>query len=337
LKGERKLPYPNKEDYIEFLFYLLEEFELSQEKQKGKGRPPVYKNRVLICFFAIMVLKRCFLFKAMHRWLLHHKKEVGKLGFPKIPSRRTISRRYKALYEIVQQFVLFIGQWASPLGEKFHTEVVYEDKSLFKAKGPVWHKKDMRANRIPEGLRNLDTDATWSKSEYHGWVFGYGLHTTCTKDGFPILVEADTAFVSEHEVIQRKENDLLSMNIGYLVGDDGYTNFKKTRTWAKDGLLLITPALRANGKDGKAYRRFIKQPDLASLLQKRKTAIEPVFDLISRLLSTTNNHKQLPVKGKPNVRSFLAFGVLLVQLALLMNSIWGLPFHSISHLLTVFL
>ncbi len=159
----------------------------------------------------------------------------------------------------------------------------------------------------------------------------------CTQAGFPILVEVDTASVSEHEVIQCKEDDFLSMNIGYLVGDDGYTNFKKTKAWARKGLLLITPALRANGKDGKAYRRFIQQPDIAFLLKKRKTAIEPVFDLISRLLSTTNNHKQLPVKGKPNVKSFLAFGILLVQLALLMNNIWGLPFHNISHLLTVFL
>ena len=42
LKGEGKLPYPNQEDYITFLFHLLKEFELSQEKQKGKGRPVVY-------------------------------------------------------------------------------------------------------------------------------------------------------------------------------------------------------------------------------------------------------------------------------------------------------
>lgn len=331
------MPYPKQEDYIKFLLQLLEKFEAKEEKQKGPGRPPVYKNRVLICFFAIMQLKRCFAFKAMHRWLLNHPKEAKQLGFPKISSRKTLSRRYKALYEIIQEFVLFIGQWASSLGEEFRMEVVYEDKSLFKAKGPVWHKKDMKVNRIPEGLRNLDTDATWSKSAYHGWVFGYGLHTTCTQAGFPILVEVDTACVSEHQVIDRKEDDIMSMNIGYLIGDDGYTNFKKTKAWAKKGLLLITPALRANGKDGKAYHRFIQQPDIASLLKRRKTAIEPVFDLISHLLNTTNNHKQLPVKGKPNVRTFLAFGVLLVQLALLMNSIWGLPFHNISHMLTVFL
>jgi hypothetical protein len=36
------------------------------------------------------------------------------------------------------------------------TEVVYEDKSLYKAKGGVWHQKDRKVNHILEGLRALD-------------------------------------------------------------------------------------------------------------------------------------------------------------------------------------
>ena len=330
------MPYPNQEDYITFLFQLLDKFG-SQEKTKNVGHPLVYQNRSLICFFAIMILKRCFAFKAMHRWLSSHYEEAKKLGFAKIPKRATISRRYKALYIVIQQFVHFISDWASPLGEEFSTEIVYEDKSLFKARGPVWHKNDMQNNHIPEKLRDLDTDATWSKSAYHGWVFGYGLHTTCTSSGFPIMLEADTASVNEQEIMDRKEEDILSANIGYLVGDDGYTNFQRTKEYAQEGLLLVTPALHANGKEGQSYHQFIEQPFIKSLLQKRKIVIEPLFDLVSGLLGTESNHKQLPLKGKLNVRSFLSFGVLLTQLALLMNSVYGLPFHNISHLLTVFL
>jgi hypothetical protein len=330
------MPYPNQEDYITYLFRLLDEFD-SQEKPKNVGHPFVYKNRSLICFFAIMILKRCFAFKAMYRWLSINHEEAKKLGFSSIPKRATISRRYKALYSVIQQFVLFIADWSSPLGEEFSTETIYEDKSLFKAKGPVWHKKDMQNNHIPEKLRGLDTDATWSKSAYHGWVFGYALHVTCTSSGFPVMLEVDTASVSEQEVIDRKEEDILSENIGYLVGDDGYTNFQRTKEYAQKGLLLVTPALHANGKDGTAYHQFIEQPEIKALLQKRKIVIEPLFDIISGLLGTENNHKQLPLKGGLNVCSFLAFGVLLTQLALLMNSIYGLPFHNISHLLTVLL
>jgi len=331
------MPYPYQKDYITFLFQLLDEFESSQGTSKKPGRPFVYENRSLICFFAIMIIKRCFTFKAMYRWLVNHKEESVRLGFTAIPKRATLSRRYKALYHVIQQLVPFITQWSSPLGEDFSTEVVYEDKSLFKAKGPVWHKKDMENNVVPKKLRDLDKDATWAKSAYHGWVFGYGLHTTCTSSGFPVLLEADTASVSEQEVMDRKEEAILSKNIGHLIGDDGYTSFQRTKNYAQKGLLLITPALHADGEEGKAYHQFIEQPSLKALLLKRKTAIEPVFDLVSGLLSTESNHKQIPVKGKLNVRSFLAFGVLLTQLALLMNSIFGLSFHNISHMLSVFL
>ncbi len=46
----------------------------------------------------------------------------------------------------------------------------------------------LTVGRIPEKLRHLDADATWSKSTYHGWVYGYGIHLTgnisCIKGAF---------------------------------------------------------------------------------------------------------------------------------------------------------
>jgi Transposase DDE domain len=331
------VPYPDKDDYTTLLFRLLDEFELSETKNKGKGHPYVYDNRSLICFFIVMTLKRCFAFKAMNRWLIHNQQEAKKLGFDKIPTRQTLSVRYKALYSVLQRFIFFIKDWASPLGEEFSTEIVYEDKSLFKAKGSVWHKKDMENNHIPEKLRDLDTDATWDKSAYRGWVFGYGLHITCTPSGFPILAEVDTASVSEHEIIKRKISTILPMNTGYLVGDDGYTSFKRTEAYAQQGLLLLTPASRANGKKGIAYHRYMERTGFCDIISSRKTVIEPLFNLIIYLLNTSGKDKELPLKGKLNVRSFLLLGVMLTQLAFLMNSIYGLDLHNVSHMLTVFL
>jgi len=135
------MPYPCKDDYITFLLNLIDEFQASIPQTKQPGHPFGYENRYMMCFFIVMILKRCFAFKAMNRWLKLNPDEAKKLGFSDIPSRSTLSRRFKALYEVIKQFVAFIGQWASPLGEEFQTEVLYEDKSLFKAKGPVWHKK----------------------------------------------------------------------------------------------------------------------------------------------------------------------------------------------------
>jgi len=43
-----------------------------------------------------------------------------------------------------------------------------------KAKGPVWHKKQKEQGIIPEGLRGIDKEATWYKSNADGWVYGHG-------------------------------------------------------------------------------------------------------------------------------------------------------------------
>ena len=200
------MTYPASDDNIQFVFELLEGFDNTQINSPiPPGHPKTDSNRTLIVFFSVMIIKGCTAFKAMNRWLHHHRPELDDFGFESIPHRGTLSRRFKILYEVILQFVPFVAQWSAPLRDPFQAEMVYQDKSLFKAKGPVRHKKDIAANTIPKGLRGVDVDATWSKSDYHGWVFGYGLHMTTTVDDFPLLVDADTASISEHEVSQRKQ------------------------------------------------------------------------------------------------------------------------------------
>ncbi len=81
----------------------------------------------------------------------------------------------------------------------------------------------------------------------------------------------------------------------------------------------------------------MQQEPIAELSYKRKTAIEPVFDLVSRIIGTTTKDKQLPLQRKGNVAAFLALGVLWLQIAMLMNTIWGLDLRNVTHLITLFL
>jgi hypothetical protein len=82
-----------------------------------------------------------------------------------------------------------------------------------------------------------------------------------------------------------------------------------------------------------AYHRFLKQEPYRTWLS-RKTAIEPVFDLLSKLLGPLNNHKQLSLQNLANVQPFLCLGVLALQITMIMNSTFGLPIRSISSFLT---
>jgi hypothetical protein len=198
-------------DYVHIMYTLFDTFVQwqGQSASPKPGSPFTYAEKTMIVFFTIMQFRRIFKFKAQRRWLEAHRVILSVLGWETIPHRTTLSRRYKQLYETIQHFVAFIGHYAPDLDERFSHEHLIEDKSLFKALGPVWHQSDRKAGRIPDKLRNLDTDATWSKSGYHGWVYGYGLHVTCNAFAFPQLVQIETGAVSESEVIDHKESTIL--------------------------------------------------------------------------------------------------------------------------------
>lgn len=329
---------PSFADYVSLLYTLFERFLQQQAAPTPRGHPLVYQHKVLIVFFMIMQCLRIFQFKTQHRWLTQHPERRQHIGLEGVPDRTTLSRRYKAVYPTLQAFIAFLGQDAPALDPAFSGSDLYEDKSLFKAQGPVWHQSDRVAGRIPDKLRHLDTQATWSKSAYHGWVYGYGLHLTCNAVGFPTLVQVETAAVSESQVIDHKATPILeALRPSTLTGDNSYTQASRIRRWAKQGVALLTPALQwVTGRFAAAYHRFIAQPDNVALLKGRRTAIEPVFDLVAKVIGATDNHKQLPIQQLANVRTCLTLATLTVQVAMIANNIWGLPLHDISHMMAVF-
>jgi hypothetical protein len=329
---------PTFANYVNLLWTLFDRFVQSQSARAHRGHPLVYQHQRLLVFFTLMHFRQIFHFKTQHRWLTQHLDYRQVLGLATVPHRTTLSRRYKALYPILQDFVAFLAQYAEDLDPAFASRELYEDKSLFKAQGPVWHQSDRQAGRIPPGLHHLDTEATWSKSAYHGWVYGYGVHLSGNRAGFPKLVQVETASVSESTVLQAKEPHLVhALAPETLTSDAAYTQARRIRRWAQAGVVLLTPALRwVKGRYATAYHRFIGDPLQAELLRSRRTAIEPVFDLLAQLIGATDNHKQLPLQGLANVRTCLALATLTLQVAMIANSIWGLPLRNISSMTTAF-
>lgn len=326
---------PTRDDYVKLYFTLFERFQQEQAGGKHYGHPFDYAAQVLIVFFTIMLIRRITAFKAQQRWLATHTDEAWHLGFTQVPHRTTLSRRYKSLYATLQGFIAFLGEWACALSPEFDSQVLIEDGSLFKAQGPVWHQADRLAGHIPEKLRHLDQEASWRKSAYHGWVYGYSLHLSCNRAGFPKLVQVETASKAESTILEQKKAALFALRPEAVVGDNAYFKALRVRAWAAEGVLLLTPATKwKHGRYAQAYHHFIAQPGVGQWLKCRRTAIEPLFDLFSKVLGTANNHKQLPVQSLAKVRTFLTFGVLAVQMAMILNNVHGLPLKKISHFLT---
>ena len=331
---------PTLTDYVSVIVHLFEQFMQAPIEKQGATHTKslTYSTDSFIIFFIMMQFRGIYSFKTQWRWLTQHPEALSMLNWQQPPHRTTIARRYKALYEVIEAFILFIGQYAAHVSEQFTLTDLVIDKSLFKAQGAVWHQSDRKAGKVPPHLRNLDIDATWSKSKYHGWVYGYGLHIVCTQTAFPTLMTVQSASVSESWVIDQKASEILThLSPKTLTADDAYTQASRIRRWAKAHVVLITPALRwTKGKFAQGYHRFIDQPDQRLCLSKRCSSVEPLFDLIAKVIGTSPQQKQLPVKGIFKVRLCLAIGVLSVQIAMIVNAIWSLSPRNISHMTAVF-
>ena len=325
---------PSLTDYARLLYRLFHRFmqEKTQIEGAKRGRPYSYSEQGMIVFFMMMQLKRKYNFKAQHRWLSTHRVTCLMLGFKEVPHRTTLSRRYKALYPTLQEFMAFLAPYAADLDQGFCLRDLVEDKSLFKALGPVWHQSDRKQGRIPKKLRKLDQEATWGKSAYQGWVYGYGVHLTCTEAAFPVLMQVETGSVSETGVLDQKADQIIDrLGCQTLTTDNGYAKAMRIRRWAARGVALVTPALQwVKGRYAEAYQRFIKEPEQVQHLRRRRTSVEPLFDLMAKVLGTTGRHKQLPVQGLSNVRTCLTLAALTVEFAMVVNSIYGLALRNVS-------
>jgi hypothetical protein len=113
------------------------------------------------------------------------------------------------------------------------------------AQRPWWHQSDRKAGRIPDNLRALDIDGTWSKSGYHGWVYGYSVHLTCNRAAFPKLAQVETGAYSEKKALADKESTLLTdLRPDTVTGDDRYAKALRIRQWAKQGFALLSLAFK---------------------------------------------------------------------------------------------
>jgi hypothetical protein len=329
---------PTFADYVELLCTLFERFWQQEAARSHRGRPFVYQQKALIVFFVIMQQRRTFRFKAQHRWLQHHPDLRQPIGLPEVPTRTTLSRRYQDFYPVLQDCIACLGQYAEDLDPQCTSQALDTAKSLFKAQGPVWHQSDRQAGRIPDKLRHLDTDASWSKSGYHGWVYGYGLPLVDNRVGFPKWVQIETAAVAASDGIDPQAPSLIQhCRPATVTTDNRDAKARRIRQWAQQGVVLLSPAVQwVKGRYALAYHRYSQPPEHAELLRCRRPAIEPVFDVIAQVLGTQAKQKQLPIQRLSNVRTCLALATFTVQVAMIANSIWGLPLRNISTMAAAF-
>jgi IS5 family transposase len=225
------------------------------------------------------------------------------------PARRTWERRLKGLPATLpaqiaalgQHLVLLLTPWAE------YGRAVALDSTPLRACGGVWHKKDREAGEVPH--TSIDTEAHWTKSGGHGWVYGWKLHliTTVAAVWIPLAAELTPANVADNEQAPALL-EALPAQVRFVLGDQHYNAPTLRDHCAAHGRVLVTPKRGAypHQDEGVEVRRIFHE--------LRSRAIE---NFNGQFKSIFDCRGQVPTRGLLATRRFVLGAVLVYQLALL--------------------
>jgi hypothetical protein len=300
------------------LEFLNAVWQKRPQQQPKRGKPPVYSAMSFVLFFMLMLLKRIYQFKTMHKWA---KANYALLGWQKAPDRKTIRRRFLGLSAVLQVLMPAVACQCLTLNYSlFGYAWSYADKSVFRALGGLWHKKHRLLGVVPHS--SIDTEASWAKSEYHGWRFGYGLHLICNRYRFPLMATVTTASTKDYDLLTTLVAPLRA-NLSMVMADKGYFSLAALQAlYEQFSVLVITPSLFKAERVLNQFQRYYN--DLAGCVlgrlgyRRRKPSIEPVFAHLKDLTGLTGEH-QLPYRGLDRVSSYLLVATCTVQLLMYDN------------------
>jgi hypothetical protein len=154
-----------------------------------RGRPHLYSDALFLKALVIMIVRRLNKVGELLAVLEEPTEEMRALrellsgAEGRFPSRRTFQRRLRALPDTLPERIGLLGRHLVGLLKPWAKtgRAVALDSTVLFAKGGVWHKKDKEAGVVPHS--SIDTQAGWTKSGWHGWVYGCKLHLACTVAG----------------------------------------------------------------------------------------------------------------------------------------------------------
>ena len=260
----------------------------------------------------------------------------------KIPSYRTLTRRFKTLESPVISFARQIVQVLVRY-RIISLRIVATDASLLEAKGKPSQKKNPK-------VKPSDPDAQWGWSQTRDWVFGYKLHLTSTvllKENGQTLVPLswEISSANHHDTkfflpLMAKVNSLAQncqRRIKYSLADKGYddeTNYQGVKDF---GFRLITPVRNLKTRTGQPVRlsrikrsalRFLKTKKGKKLYYRRADTERLIGHLKDLFLIDP-----LPVMRLVNIRPYLALVNLAYLLAVLYNRLNGRSLRAIKSLI----
>ncbi len=219
-----------REETLPILLALVDKISLPSKQQKTKaGRKPHYDDHLFLKAAVIMTTKRLnkvnellTVVEEPTRSMQTLRQQLTQQG--RMPTRRTFERRLAALSERLSAIIVRLGAFLVSLIGIWEScgRAVAIDSTILRAKdGAVWHKKHQETGEVPHS--RIDTEAGWTKSGWHGWVYGWKLHVAATvgEVWIPVCARLTSANVFDGEIGVPFVSELPSL-VGFVLGDQHY-------------------------------------------------------------------------------------------------------------------
>lgn len=285
-----------------------------QPSKRGRGRPIVYTDRLFLKALVIMIVRHLHKVNELLSVLAQPTAEMATLRAllheqGSFPSRRTWERRLKAIPQTLPAQIGCLGRLLVELIQPWTSagRAVAIDSTVLRARGGVWHQKHREKGEVPHS--SIDTEAHWTKSGWHGWVYGWKLHVVSVVAAvwFPIAAVLTAANVADSEPAP----DLLRevpAEVRFVLGDRHYNTPDLHECCEQDDRALVTTKYGhyPHTDDGVEVRRiFHKLRSIA--MENFHEHFKGIFD----------GHGQVPTKGLLATQRFALGAIFVYQLALL--------------------
>src|SRR5437773_2793438 len=286
--------------------------------KRGRGRPVTYPDRLFLKALVVMIVRRlhsaCELLAVLAQPTAEMRALRGLLTLPdgRYPARRTWERRLATLPDALPAQVGCLGQHLVALLRPWARcgRAVAVDSTVLRARGGVWHKRDREAGVVPH--TSIDTAAHWTKSGWHGWVYGWQLHlvTTVAAVWLPLAAELTPANAADSEAAPPLLEDLPT-ELAFLLGDTSYQDEDLRVRCAEAGIELVATRRGAypHRDGGVAVRRVFHQLRSKSI-ENFNEQFKAIFDA----------HGQVPTRGLRATTRHVLGAVFVYQLTLLYRS-----------------
>jgi hypothetical protein len=284
--------------------------------KRGRGAPRYYPDRLFLKALVIMIVRHLHNVHELLSVLAQPTTEMQTLrALLKergcYPCRRTWERRLKAMPQALPTQISCLGHHLVTLIQPWSScgRAVATDSTILRAKGGVWHKKDRDQGIVPH--TSIDTEAHWTKSGWHGWVYGWKLHLVATVAAvwIPLAAQLTPANVADNDegLIPALLHHLPTA-ARFVLGDIHYNAPNVQQLCEQDDRILVTTQYGPypHTDDGTEVRRIFHK--LRSLtIENFNEQFKGIFD----------GHAQVPTKGLINTQRFALGAIFVYQLALL--------------------